>query len=140
MKLLSELAPSLLSFRFRSKQCGNIWKLSSLKYCVMNSTSTMIIVTWSQFDKNNSILDEINSKLNIYQYKDLFETIGLEIISGILFLFCETFFNIFAILSVMFERYGSDWMKRSINNQLFSQLAVSMMLNNILVTPCFMWR
>ena len=106
----------------------------------MNSTPTMIIVTWCQFDKNNSILDEINSKLNIYQCKDLCETIGLKIISGILFLVCETFFNIFAILSVMFERYGSDWMKRSINNQLFSQLAVAMMLNNILVTPCFMWR
>ena len=106
----------------------------------MNSTPTVIAVTWCQFDKNNSILDEIIPKLNIDQYKDLFETIGLKIISGILFLFCETFFNIFAILSIMFEKYGSDWMKRSINNQLFSQLAVSMMLNNILVTPCFMWR
>ena len=106
----------------------------------MNSTPTMISVTWCQFDKNNSILDEINSKLNIYQYKDLFETIGLEIISGILFLFCETFFNIFAILSIMFEKYGSDWMKRSINNQLVSQLMIAMVLNNIVVTPCSMWR
>ena len=106
----------------------------------MNSTPTMITVTWWQFDKNSSVLDEINFKLNIYQCNDLFETIGLKIISCILFLVCETFFNIFAILSVMFERYGSDWMKRSINNQLFSQLIIAMMLNNILVTPCFMWR
>ena len=106
----------------------------------MNSTPTMRIVTWYQFDKNNSIIYEINSKLSVYQYKDLCETIGLKIISGILFLFCETFFNIFAILSVMFERYGSDWMKRSINNQLVSQLMIAMVLNNILVTPCFMWR
>ena len=106
----------------------------------MNSTPTMKIVTWYQFDKDNSILYEINSKLNVYEYNDLCETIVLQIISGILFLFCETFFNIFAILSVMFERYGSDWMKRSINNQLVSQLMIAMVLNNILVTPCFMWR
>ena len=106
----------------------------------MNSTPIMRIVTWSQFDISNSILYEINSKLSVYEYNDLCETIGLKIVSGVLFLFCETFFNIFAILSVMFERYGSDWMKRSINNQLVSQLMIAMVLNNILVTPCFMWR
>ena len=106
----------------------------------MNSTPSMIIVTWWQYDKNIGILDEINYKLNIFQFKDLCETIGFKTISGILFLVCETFFNIFAILSVMFERYGSDWMKRSINNQLVSQLMIAMLLNNILVTPCFMWR
>ena len=118
----------------------NIWKLSSLKSCVMNSTPTTITVTWWQFDKNCSILDEISFKLNVYQCNDLIESISLKIISCILFLVCETFFNMIAFLSVMFERYGSDWMKRSINNQLFSQLAVAMMLNNNLVTPCFMWR
>ena len=118
----------------------NIWKLSSPKYCVMNSTPIMIIATWCQFDKNISILDEISFKLNVYQCNDLIESISLKIISCILFLVCETFFNMIAFLLVMFERYGSDWMKRSINNQLFSQLIVAMMLNNILVTPCFMWR
>ena len=118
----------------------NIWKLSSLKSFMMNSTPTMINVTWWQFDKNCSILDEISFKLNVYQCNDLFESISLKIVSCILFLVCETFFNMIAFLSVMFERYGSDWMNRSINNQLFPQLAVAMMLNNILVTPCFMWR
>ena len=106
----------------------------------MNSTPTMKTVTWWQVEKNSSILDEINLKLNIYQCNNLFETIGLKIISFILFLVCETFFNMISFMSLMFERYGSDWKKRSINNQLFSQLGIAMMLNNILVTPCFMWR
>ena len=106
----------------------------------MNSTPTLITATWWQFDKNSSILDEISFKLNVYQCNDLFETISLKIFSAILFLFCQTFFNIFAILSIMFEKYGSDWMKRSTNNQLVSQLMIAMLLNNIVVTPCAMWR
>ena len=40
----------------------------------------------------------------------------------------------------MFEKYASDWMKRSINNQLVSQLMLAMLLNNNLITPCFTWR
>ena len=106
----------------------------------MDSTPSIINVTWWQFHKNSSILDEISFKLNVYQCNYLFEAIGLKIISFILFLVCETFFNMITFMSLMFERYGSDWKKRSINNQLFSQLGIAMMLNNILVTPCFMWR
>ena len=40
----------------------------------------------------------------------------------------------------MFEKYGGDPMKRSINNQLVTQSGCAMILHNLVCTSIFTWR
>ena len=40
----------------------------------------------------------------------------------------------------MFEKYGSDSIKRSLNNQLTSHLMFNQLVENNIATPIFIWR
>ena len=107
---------------------------------VMKMNSSLVV--FHQISKIHLVSKEfhLNYQMNVDNFQYLFDSINLKIASMILFLICITFFNAFSILCIMFEKYASDWMKRSINNQLVSQLMLAMLLNNNLITPCFTWR
>ena len=39
-----------------------------------------------------------------------------------------------------FDKYGEDSLKRSLNNQLISQVGYPVMLHNVIVVPAWSWR
>ena len=77
---------------------------------------------------------------NVDDFAELFDSISLKILSGILCFTLLTFTNAFNILFLIFEKYGGDPLKRSLKNQLISQLGYSMILNNTLCNPIFTSR
>ena len=58
-------------------------------------------------------------------FKNVFEPIEIKIISFISWIIFETFTNIFLIFLIVFEKYGGDPMKRSINNQLVTHIKIT---------------
>ena len=73
-------------------------------------------------------------------FEELYESLSIKIVSGILCFALITFTNAFNILVSIFERYGGDPLKRSLKNQLISQLGYSMIMNNTICTPILTWR
>ena len=71
--------------------------------------------------KNDNILDD---------FQDIFNPIGIRIIFLFFWIIYVTLSNAFFALLIMYEKYGEDIMKRSINNQLWSQAALAMILHN----------
>ena len=51
-----------------------------------------------------------------------------------------TLSNTFFALVIHYEKYGEDAMKRSINNQLWSQLGLPMILHNCVCSTIFLLR
>ena len=88
----------------------------------------------------SSLVDCGNDEKFLFYFKDIFESTALKIVSIFVYLICATFFNAFSLLSVIFEKYANDSMKRSLNNQLTSHLMFSMFLNNNVTLPIFIWR
>ena len=88
----------------------------------------------------SSLVDCGNDEKFLFYFKDIFESTTLKIASIFVYLICATFFNAFSLLSVIFEKYANDSMKRSLNNQLTSHLMFSMFLNNNVTLPIFIWR
>ena len=88
----------------------------------------------------SSLVDCGNDEKFLFYFKDIFESITLKIASIFVYLICATFFNAFSLLSVIFEKYANDSMKRSLNNQLTSHLMFGMFLNNNVTLPIFIWR
>ena len=88
----------------------------------------------------SSLVDCGNDEKFLFYFKDIFESATLKIASIFVYLICATFFNAFSLLSVIFEKYANDSMKRSLNNQLTSHLMFSMFLNNNVTLPIFIWR
>ena len=52
----------------------------------------------------------------------------------------ESFNNFINLFIIMNEKYGGDPMKRSINNQLVTQLGCAMILHNLVCTSIFTLR
>ena len=73
-------------------------------------------------------------------FTDLFDSLALKIAASIIYMICATFYNMFAYQWIMFEKYGSDSMKRSLNNQLTSHLMFNQLVENNIATPIFIWR
>ena len=73
-------------------------------------------------------------------FTDLFDSIALKIAASIIYMICATFYNVFAYQWIMFEKYGSDSMKRSLNNQLTSHLMFNQFVENNIAMPIFIWR
>ena len=65
---------------------------------------------------------------------------ALKIAGSIIYMICATFYNMFSFQCIMFEKYGSDSMKRSLNNQLTSHLMFNQLVENNIATPIFIWR
>ena len=84
-------------------------------------------------------LDEVFNG-DIDDFKSLVDPLWLKILIGILFLYTMTINNILTILMIQFEKFGGDSMKRSLHNQLLTQVGYSIILYNIICTPILTWR
>ena len=72
---------------------------------------------------------------DVDDFEELFDNLSIKIASGIICFALLTFTNTFNILVSIFEKYGGDPLKRSLKNQLISQLGYSMIINNTLCNP-----
>ena len=81
--------------------------------------------------KEEDILDD---------FEGIFNSIGLRIIYCSFWIIFMTLSNGFFINGIMYEKYGEDIMKRSIDNQLWSQLAMAMVLYNCVCITIFLVR
>ena len=84
-------------------------------------------------------LDEVFNG-DIDDFKSLVDPLWLKIVIGILFLYTMTINNILTVLMIQFEKFGGDFMKRSLHNQLLTQVGYSILLSNIICTPIYTWR
>ena len=82
-------------------------------------------------EKNHYILDD---------FKEIFNLIPNKIIYLSLWTIYMTLSNAFYALVILYEKYGEDIMKRSINNQLVSQLGLAMILHNCVLSTIFLLR
>ena len=81
--------------------------------------------------KEDDILDD---------FKEIFNSIGLRIVYFSFWIIFMTLSNGFFIITFLFEKYGEDIMKRSIDNQLWSQVALIMILYNCVCSTLFLTR
>ena len=81
--------------------------------------------------KNNDIADD---------FKEIFNPMVIRIIYFSLCMIYVTLSNAFYALLILYEKYGEDIMKRSINNQLWSQAAMAMILYNCVCSTIFSLR
>jgi hypothetical protein len=81
--------------------------------------------------KDDNILDD---------FKEIFNPIGISIIYFSLWIIYVTLSNAFFVLMILYEKYGEDIMKRSINNQLVSQVGLAMILHNCVCSTIFLMR
>ena len=82
-------------------------------------------------EKDDSLLDD---------FKDIFNPIATRIIYICLWIIYMTLSNAFFALAILYEKYGEDTMKRSINNQLWSQVSLAMILYNCVCSTIFTLR
>ena len=118
-----------------------------------------INITFSIFDETMPLnLKEINFKINeklidslpnipetkddntLDDFKDIFNPIGIRIIFISSWIIYVTLSNAFFALLILYEKFGEDIMKRSINNQLWSQAALAMILHNCVCCTIFLLR
>ena len=82
------------------------------------------------------VIFNLESQLeDVDDFEELFNNLSIKITSGVFCFSLLTFTNAFNILVSIFEKYGGDPLKRSLKNQLISQLGYSMMINNTLCNP-----
>ena len=72
---------------------------------------------------------------DVDDFEELFDNVSIKITFVIFCFALLTFTNTFNILLSIFEKYGGDPLKRSLKNQLISQLGYSMIMNNTLCNP-----
>ena len=118
-----------------------------------------INITFSIFDETMTLnLTEINFKINeklidsspnipetkndniLDDFKDIFNPIGIRIIFISFWIIYVTLSNAFFALLINYEKYGEDIMKRSINNRLWSQVGMAMILHNCVCCTIFLLR
>ena len=85
-------------------------------------------------------ISETKDDENIDDFKEIFNSIGLRLIYFSFWIIFMTLSNGFFINGIMYEKYGEDIMKRSIDNQLWSQLAMAMVLYNCVCITIFLVR
>ena len=81
----------------------------------------------------------MNFKLQDY-HEGFFHPTHIKISSVILLFWTEIFHNAHLIICILFEKFGGDPMKRTVNNQLQVQICYAFLLNNIFYTPVYIWR
>ena len=113
-----------------NKVCEAVFKFSdrlfSLKYL---PTFMFIDITLSILDEtieSSPNMSEKNDVDRIDDFKEIFNPFGIRIIYFSLWIIYVTLSNAFFALVILYEKYGEDVMKRSINNRLWSQVALAM--------------
>ena len=103
-------------------------------------------LTEINFNKNEKLTDflsNISEKKNdniLDDFKEIFNPFGIRIIYFSLWIIYVTLSNAFYALLILYEKYGEDTMKRSINNRLVSQLGLAMILHNCVFSTIFLLR
>ena len=114
---------------------------------VLQSSTIFINITLTICDELN--LTELNSSPNMSEtkddqlddFKEIFDPIGIRIIYVVFWIIFVTLTNAFCLLTVLYEKYGADIMKRSIDNRLWGQaLLVHMILYNSVCSTIFLMR
>ena len=88
-----------------------------------------------------AIFTNINGKDNdIDDFKGMFDHLSVKIITVISFLICQLFNNTYNVLVSLFEKYGSDPLKRTVSNQLLTQIGHMIIMHNIVCSTLWTWR
>ena len=90
--------------------------------------------------KSSPNISETNNADIIDDFEEIFNPLGIRIIYFLLWITYVTLSNAFFALMIMYEKYGEDIMKRSINNRLWSQLGLSMILYNCVCSTISLLR
>ena len=117
-----------------------------MELSVLQNSTMFINITLTICDELN--LTEINSLHNISEtkedeklddFKEIFDPIGIKSICVTFWVIYVTLTNSFFILTILYEKYGADIMKRSIDNRLWAQaLSVMILYNSVCCTIFFM--
>ena len=102
-----------------------------------------INITLSILDETKETSPNISEKNDgniIDDFKEIFNPFGIRIIYFTLWIIYMTLSNAFFALVILYEKYGEDVMKRSINNRLWSQVALAMILQNCVSSTIFLVR
>ena len=94
-------------------------------------------------EKLTNLLHNITKEKDDYildDFKEIFNPIANRIIYLSLWIIYMTLSNVFYALVILYEKYGEDIMKRSINNQLWSQAALAMIVHNCVCSTIFSLR
>ena len=113
---------------------------------VLKSSKMFINITLTICDELNlaenvsspNLSETKNDKLD--DFKEIFDPIGIRIIYVTFWIIYVTLTNAFFILTVLYEKYGADIMKRSIDNRLWAQALLAMILYNSVCSTIFLMR
>jgi hypothetical protein len=89
---------------------------------------------------DEAILPNLTNDYILDDFKEIFNPMAIRIIYFSLWIIYVTLSNAFYALVILYEKYGEDIMKRSINNQLWSQVAMAMILYNCVCSTIFLLR
>ena len=117
-----------------------------MELSVLKSSTVLIDISLTICDELN--LTDINSSTNMSDTKDdklddfreIFDPIGTRIIYIVFWIIYVTLTNAFFILTVLYEKYGADIMKRSIDNRLLAQALLVMIFYNSVCSTIFLMR
>ena len=117
-----------------------------MELSVLKSSTVFIDISLTICDELN--LTDINSSTNMSDTKDdklddfreIFDPIGTRIIYIVFWIIYVTLTNAFFMLTVLYEKYGADIMKRSIDNRLWAQALLGMILYNSVCSTIFLMR
>ena len=101
---------------------------------------TTILISSNFLPDGNNLMLINQSQTEIDDFIDIFEPVYTKIISLLVWLCYEILSNTLLGFVIMFEKFGGDPLKRSINNQLVTQLCFVKILNNIVPSTLFAWR
>ena len=73
-------------------------------------------------------------------FVDLFDSWLVKICWGLTMVSDFVVVNVLAILSILYEKHGEDSMKRSLYNQILSQVGYPVIIQNLIATPIWSWR
>jgi hypothetical protein len=102
-----------------------------------------INITLSILDKtieSSPNISETNDDDIIDDFREIFNSFEIRIIYSFLWIIYLTLSNAFFALLINYEKYGEDNMKRSINNRLWSQVGLAMILYNCVCCTIFLLR
>ena len=102
-----------------------------------------INITLSILDETQETSPNISEKNDgniIDDFKEIFNPFGIRIIYFSLWIIYVTLSNAFYASLILYQKYGQDIMKRSINNQLWSQVALAMIVHNCVCSTIFSLR
>ena len=99
----------------------------------------MLIKSVFELENHSTSMEKSSQEIGD-DFRTMFSSLYLKIVTGILFFGVIPFASIAGILLVEFEKYGMDPMKRSITNRITTQIHYAAVLSNIVFWPFLTWR